>query len=91
MCASALRQYGIRAVYFGCWNDRFGGTGGVLQIHSEYVSGPFSVRWLLTTYSASVDEPMPVYGGFFREQAILLLRQFYVQENGKGMYLLLVA
>lgn len=38
MCASMLRQYGIRAVYFGCWNERFGGTGGVLNIHSEYVS-----------------------------------------------------
>jgi tRNA-specific adenosine deaminase 2 len=38
MCASMLRQYGIRAVYFGCWNERFGGTGGVLNIHSEYVN-----------------------------------------------------
>ena len=37
MCASALRQYQIRAVFFGCANDRFGGTGGVLSIHSEYV------------------------------------------------------
>ena len=36
MCASALRQFQIRAVYFGCSNDRFGGTGGVLSIHSEY-------------------------------------------------------
>lgn len=36
MCASLLRQYNIRAVYFGCSNDRFGGTGGVLSIHSEY-------------------------------------------------------
>ena len=35
MCASALRQYKIRAVYFGCANDRFGGAGGVLSIHSE--------------------------------------------------------
>lgn len=35
MCASALRQYRIRAVYFGCSNDRFGGTGGVLSVHSE--------------------------------------------------------
>ena len=35
MCASALRQYQIRAVYFGCSNDRFGGTGGVLSVHSE--------------------------------------------------------
>ena len=35
MCASALRQCRIRAVYFGCLNYRFGGTGGVLNIHSE--------------------------------------------------------
>ena len=36
MCASALRQYGIRTVYYGCGNDRFGGNGSVLSIHSEY-------------------------------------------------------
>ena len=35
MCASALRQFGIRAVYFGCNNDKFGGTGGVLSINEE--------------------------------------------------------
>ncbi|OJD39953.1 trna specific adenosine deaminase [Diplodia corticola] len=70
MCASALRQFGIRAVYFGCWNDRFGGTGGVLNIHSDP--------------SPSVDKPYPVYGGIFREDAIMLLRKFYVQENVKA-------
>jgi tRNA-specific adenosine deaminase 2 len=37
MCASALKQYRIRSVYFGCANDRFGGTGGVLSLHSESV------------------------------------------------------
>lgn len=37
MCASALKQYRIRSVYFGCANDRFGGTGGVLSLHSEFV------------------------------------------------------
>lgn len=37
MCASALRQYKIRSVYYGCANERFGGTGGVLSIHSELV------------------------------------------------------
>jgi tRNA-specific adenosine deaminase 2 len=68
MCASALRQYRIRAVYFGCLNDRFGGCGGVMQIHSD----------------KSVDPPYPVYGGLFREEAIMLLRRFYVQENEKG-------
>lgn len=37
MCASALRQYQIRRVYFGCANERFGGTGSVLSLHSELV------------------------------------------------------
>ena len=31
-----------------------------------------------------VDQPFPAYGGLFREEAIMLLRRFYVQENGKG-------
>lgn len=35
MCASALRQYHIKAVYFGCANERFGGCGGVMNVHSE--------------------------------------------------------
>jgi hypothetical protein len=32
----------------------------------------------------SVDPAYPVYGGLFREEAIMLLRRFYVQENDKG-------
>ena len=38
MCASLLRQYNIRRVFFGCANERFGGTGSVLSLHSESVS-----------------------------------------------------
>ncbi|KAJ5180763.1 hypothetical protein N7492_003973 [Penicillium capsulatum] len=68
MCASALKQYRIRSVYFGCPNDRFGGTGGVLTIHSD----------------RSIDPPYPVYGGLYRKEAIMLLRRFYIQENEKA-------
>ncbi|KAJ5683179.1 hypothetical protein N7462_006344 [Penicillium macrosclerotiorum] len=68
MCASALKQYQIRSVYFGCANDRFGGTGGVLSLHSD----------------ASIDPPYPVYGGLFQKEAIMLLRRFYIQENEKA-------
>ncbi|KAL1955389.1 hypothetical protein VTO42DRAFT_8609 [Malbranchea cinnamomea] len=68
MCASLLRQYRIRAVYFGCANERFGGTGGVLKLHD----GP------------SIDPPYPVHGGIFRKEAIMLLRRFYIQENEKA-------
>lgn len=35
MCASTLRQFRIRAVYFGCLNDRFGGCGGVMRVCDE--------------------------------------------------------
>ena len=65
MCASALRQYGIRTVYYGCGNDRFGGTGSVLSIHND----------------TSLDPAYPSYGGVFRKEAIMLLRRFYIQEN----------
>jgi len=34
--------------------------------------------------SSSIDPPYPVYGGIFREEAIMLLRKFYVQENEKA-------
>ncbi|CAI7670656.1 unnamed protein product [Penicillium bialowiezense] len=68
MCASALRQYRIRSVIFGCANDRFGGTGGVLNLHSD----------------SSIDPKYPVYGGLFEKEAIMLLRRFYIQENEKA-------
>lgn len=38
MCASALRQMGIKEVYYGCDNDRFGGCGSVLGVNSALVS-----------------------------------------------------
>lgn len=37
MCASALRQVGIKEVYFGCGNDRFGGCGSVIGINQACV------------------------------------------------------
>lgn len=67
MCASALRQLGIKEVYYGCGNDRFGGCGSVLGVNE------------------SVHHPThPAYGahaGYRREEAIMILRRFYVTEN----------
>jgi tRNA(Arg) A34 adenosine deaminase TadA len=37
MCASALRQLGIKEVFYGCENERFGGCRGVLSVNEEYV------------------------------------------------------
>ncbi|OJJ33118.1 hypothetical protein ASPWEDRAFT_53162 [Aspergillus wentii DTO 134E9] len=68
MCASALKQYQIRAVYFGCANERFGGTGSVLSLHSD----------------PTIDPPYPVHGGLFHKEAVMLLRRFYIQENDRA-------
>lgn len=68
MCASILRQYHVKAVYYGCGNERFGGTGSVLSIHSD----------------PSVDAPYPSHGGLYRKEAIILLRRFYIQQNEKA-------
>jgi tRNA-specific adenosine deaminase 2 len=68
MCASALRQLKIQAVYFGCANDRFGGCGSVYSINTD----------------DAVERPYRAYPGFYREEAIMLLRRFYIQENEKA-------
>ncbi|KAI0922056.1 hypothetical protein AcW1_004132 [Taiwanofungus camphoratus] len=67
MCASALRQMGIKEVFYGCDNDRFGGCGSVLGVNSglKHPRHP--------AYKAT--------GGYLREEAIMILRRFYVTEN----------
>lgn len=35
MCAAALGKLNIKKVYFGCSNERFGGTGSVLNVHKD--------------------------------------------------------
>ncbi|KAJ6510297.1 tRNA specific adenosine deaminase [Mycena vitilis] len=70
MCASALRQMGIKEVFYGCTNDRFGGCGGVIGVNSRlaHPSHP----------------PYEAIGGYSREEAILILRRFYVTENSNA-------
>jgi len=94
MCASLLRQMGIKKVFFGAGNEKFGGTGGVLRVHegngrrvrkseddgerdgNERQDGEREERWKEGDYEVS--------GGWLREEAILLLRRFYVQENERA-------
>jgi len=67
MCASALRQMGIKEVFYGCGNDRFGGCGSVLGVNEilDHPSHP----------------PYRATGGYMRDEAILILRRFYITEN----------
>ncbi|KAJ3034798.1 tRNA(adenine34) deaminase [Rhizophlyctis rosea] len=69
MCASALRQLRIRKVYYGCGNERFGGCGSVFNIHQDPVGS---------------DPPYEAEGGYFKEEAIMMLRKFYIRENDKA-------
>ena len=72
MCAFALRTIGLCNVVFGCANERFGGCGSVLDVHTkEFTSG---------TVGAPL-RPLDLKGGVMKEDAILLLQQFYGEEN----------
>ena len=56
MCAAALSKLGIRKVYFGCHNDRFGGNGSILSVHSDaYSNNNNSVGQSTNSSSAEVD------------------------------------
>ena len=108
MCASLLRQVGIKKVYFGAVNDKFGGTGGVFSIHANslpIVAGqetkaahptprPLQLPDGSGTLGCSfppgggdggdVERGYEIEGGWGRDDAVGLLRRFYVQENGRG-------
>jgi len=92
MCASALRQLGIKEVYYGCGNDRFGGCGSVLGVNETSVYFLSSCRssygMISITYPRLVHPVHPPYratGGYLREEAIFILRRFYITENTNGI------
>lgn len=109
MCASLLRQLGIKKVFFGAVNDKFGGTGGVFRVHmnSKPVPvpkdrpyqrgyGPNDLNFISKGRvmalprdddegdGGNVEAGYPVEGGYLRDDAVSLLRRFYVQENGRA-------
>ncbi|KAI9648955.1 tRNA(adenine34) deaminase [Ciborinia camelliae] len=94
MCASLLQQFGIRKVWYGAVNDKFGGNGGVLNIHvgngkfdgnDAPEDGEEDGKGKGDEGKAEKQEgDYEVSGGWLREEAIVILRRFYVQENGRG-------
>ena len=73
MCAAALRFLGIGKVFYGCGNERFGGCGSVLSIHT----GPFIPEDSTPKLNCQVLKE-------YRTECIMLLRKFYVRENDKA-------
>ena len=71
MCAMALAYSGIKRVYYGCGNDKFGGCGSILSIHKLFPDKGHS----------HIPYPFESYGGFRKADAIMLLRRFYMIQN----------
>lgn len=89
MCASALRQMGIKRVFYGCANERFGGCGSVLGVNKRYI---YPIRKLyyyldeLFSLAHPKHPPFDATDGYCREEAIMILRRFYITENTNGTY-----
>lgn len=73
MCAAALSILGIKEVCYGCANDKFGGCGSILSLHSGSFETPTAYR----------DQSRKGFKcrGIMASEAISLLRTFYEQGN----------
>lgn len=65
MCASALEQLKVKAIFYGCSNPRFGGCGTVLDVFERGAPGRRTF----------------VSRGHRAKEAIELLKDFYKGEN----------
>ncbi|XP_073062706.1 tRNA-specific adenosine deaminase TAD2 isoform X1 [Primulina eburnea] len=74
MCAAALSIIGIKEVYYGCANEKFGGCGSIMSLH-KYSSGEY------TSDEGSKRKEFKCTGGIMALEAINLLRSFYEQGN----------
>lgn len=67
MCSGALRQMAVPLVVYGCANDRFGGCGSILPVHSDD--------------NPSLGPTFQCISGVMTERAVKLLKDFYKGEN----------
>ena len=71
MCAAALRLLKVPKIVYGCANERFGGCGSILNIHTD----PFMA------HDQQSDIPFQCKAGLFADSAVQLLKDFYKGEN----------
>ena len=76
MCAYALRLVGLCNVVYGCSNERFGGCGSVLDIHSKELKSSCSA-----VVSDNFLPPLRCSAGLMKERAVRALQRFYEGEN----------
>ena len=66
MCAAALARMKIKRVTYGCPNDKFGGNGSILKLHTK---------------PQMYGHSYPSRGGLCASEAVDLLRSFYARNN----------
>ncbi|XP_057975132.1 tRNA-specific adenosine deaminase TAD2 isoform X1 [Malania oleifera] len=74
MCAAALSILGIKEVYYGCANDKFGGCGSILSLHSSNPEPAMSA-------GVPQQKGFKCTGGIMASEAVFLFRNFYEQGN----------
>jgi len=85
MCAGALSLIGIREVFYGCPNDKFGGNGSIMSIHVDGCSrGCDQITHNHHPTTSPLGKTYKSTGGLYREEAIELLRRFYISGNPKA-------
>lgn len=67
MCTAVLRTVGIGRIVYGCKNERFGGCGSVLNIHTDKFT---------SLHPVTLCE-----GGVMADKAVEILKEFYKGEN----------
>ena len=75
MCAYALRLVGLCNVVYGCGNERFGGCGSVLDVHSKEMKPSCS------THVGNALRPLCCSAGVMKSKAVSILQRFYEGEN----------
>ncbi|XP_052202032.1 tRNA-specific adenosine deaminase TAD2 [Diospyros lotus] len=74
MCAAALSILGIEEIYYGCANEKFGGCGSILSLHTSISEPCMSGR-------VPCQKGFKCTGGIMASEAVSLLRKFYEQGN----------
>eukprot|EP00242_Pyramimonas_sp_CCMP2087_P018590 CAMPEP_0198209872 /NCGR_PEP_ID=MMETSP1445-20131203/17786_1 /TAXON_ID=36898 /ORGANISM="Pyramimonas sp., Strain CCMP2087" /LENGTH=190 /DNA_ID=CAMNT_0043883779 /DNA_START=102 /DNA_END=674 /DNA_ORIENTATION=+ len=81
MCAGALSLINIGKAYYGCPNDKFGGCGSVLPVNDQGCSACWDESQPRKQSGLQPNWPFECVGGLMAEQAVDILRQFYVRGN----------
>ncbi|XP_050227705.1 tRNA-specific adenosine deaminase TAD2 isoform X2 [Mercurialis annua] len=73
-CIILFLSLGIKEVYYGCANDKFGGCGSILSLHSSISQPPASEE-------VAQGKGFKCTGGIMAAEAVSLFRCFYEQGN----------